>query len=278
MGVRSRASNLSSFLVVTAVVALLNLQPMTARPANFDNFGDALARQIADAKIHTLAVAEFVTSEGANSPRGKYLAALLCESWLRHHPELVIVKPASFDHTLAAQKLSLQDLKTPEPLKQIGKALGVEAVVLGSLTDTANGFLLAVTVRKVADGALVLTREQPLAHSQVLDSLAATEADTTASAPSAGVQGVGIPVCTYQPTPVFPFEARKAKVSSATAVLVAVITLEGRATNIRVIKDPGYGFAERAVERLTEWRCKLARDKDKKPVAVTIPIEIAFRD
>ena len=146
------------------------------------------------------------------------------------------------------------------------------------MTDTADGYLLTVAVRTVADGALLLTREQPLGHSQILDSLAATDADTKASAPSAGVQGVGIPVCTYQPSPVFPAEARQAKVSSASTILLAVITLEGRATNIRVIKDPGYGFAERAVEKLTEWRCKPARDKNKLPVAVTIPIEITFRD
>lgn len=256
----------------------MSCEQVVATPPTFDDFGDLLARQIEEAKIHKLALTGFVTPEGAASPRGKYLAALLCESWSRRHAGLVIVKPTSFGETLAAKKLSLQDLETADTLKQLGTALGIEAVVVGSLADTADGYLLTVTGRAVSDGTLLFAKVQPVAHSHVLDSLAATDADTSTSAPQAGVNGVGVPVCSYQPSPVFPAEARKAKVSSAHTILLAVITLEGRATNIRVIKDPGYGFAESAVEKLTEWRCKPARDKNKLPVAVTIPIEITFRD
>jgi len=267
-----------SILFAAAAVFLMSPQQVAANPPTFDDFGDSLARQIEDAKIHNLAVTGFVILEGAASPRGKYLAALLCESWSRRHAGLVIVNPTSFDETLVAKKLSLQDLKTAETLKQLGTALGIEAVVVGSLADTADGYLLTVTVRTVSGGTLLFTKVQPVAHSHVLDSLAATDADTTTSAPRAGVNGVGIPVCTYQPAPVFPAGARKAKVPSASAVMLAVIAPEGGLTNIRVTKDPGYGFAERAVEALTEWRCKPALDKDKKPTAVTVPIEVTFHD
>jgi hypothetical protein len=197
---------------------------------------------------------------------------------LKHHAELVIVKPASSDQALAAQRLSVKDLPTTEQLKQIGELLGVEGVILGRLTDTVDGYLLTVTVRLVTDGSELLTSEQPFAHSRVLDSVAATDAELTASTLMAGVNGIGAPSCNYQPAPVFPFEAKKANVTFAIAILAVVITPEGRLMNIRVIKDPGYGFTERAVEALTEWRCKPARDKDKKPVAVAVPIEITFRD
>lgn len=275
---RERSSAHYLYLFIIVVVSLLNFQSTAAHPKSSNDFWDALAQQIADTKIHTLAVAEFVTPEGATSPRGKYLAGLLCENWLQHHRELVVVKPASFGEALAAQKLSLQELKTPESLKQIGKALGVEAIVSGSLTDTTDGYLLTVSVNAVSGGVAVLTIKQPVAHSLVLDSLATTDGDTTATAPRAGAHGVGTPSCNYTPSPVFTAEARKAKVSAASAVLLAVITPEGRTTSIRVTKDPGYGFALRAVEALAKWHCKPALDSDKKPIAVTVPIEITFRD
>jgi hypothetical protein len=239
--VKSQTPSPYAFLVLATVVSFLNLRPSVA---STEDFGDALARQITDAKIHTLALAEFVTQEGENSPRGSYLAARLAENWSEHHTELVVVKPASFTEALAAQKLTLQALNTREPLKQIGNTLGVEALMFGTVKNTADGYLLTVTMRTASDGALVLTREQPIGHSRVLDSLASTDAG----------------------------------VSAASAILLAVITPEGRLTNIRVTKDPGYGFAERAVEALTEWRCKPALGKDKKPTAVTVPIEITFRD
>jgi TonB family protein len=274
---RTQALRGYSILFAAAAIFLMSYEQVAANPPTFDDFGDLLAREIEDAKIHNLAVTGFVTPEGAASPRGKYLAALLCESWSRRHAGLVIVKPTSFGETLAAKKFSLQDLKTADTLKQLGTALGIEAVVVGSLADTTDGYLLTVTGRTVSDGTLLFTKVQPVAHSHVLDGLAATDADTTDSAPRAGVQGVGIPVCTYQPPPVFPDEARRAKVSFGAAVLEAIITPEGRLTNIRVIRDPGYSFAERAVEAVSQWRCKPARDKDKKPIAVTVPIEVIFR-
>jgi TonB family protein len=275
ISVKSQTPSPYAFLVLATVISFLSLRPIVA---STEDFGDALARQITDAKIYTLALAEFVTQEGESSPRGSYLAARLAENWSEHHAELVVVKPANFTEALAAQNLTLQALNTPEPLKQIGNTLGVEALMFGTVKNTVDGYLLTVTVRTVSDGALVLKREQPIGHSRVLDSLASTDVDTTASASSAGVNGVGMPVCNYMPTPIFPTGARKAKVSAASAALLAVITPQGRPTNIRVTKDPGYGFAERAVEALTEWRCKPALDKDKKPTAVTVPIEITFRD
>jgi TonB family protein len=264
---------------VGAVLFFLQLQLMAAAgPPSLDDFGDVLAQHIKDAKIHSLAVSGFVVREDTISPRGQYLAARLCESWHQRHRDLVIVKPVIFDDTLKAQKLSPRDLKIPERLNQIGKTFGVDAVMLGSLADTTAGYLLTVMVRAVSDGSLVFTTEQSIAHSRVFDSLAATDADTAASAPRAGTKGAGIPACAHAPMPVFPGEARKAEISSASVILTVVITQEGRATEIRVTRDPGFGFAERAIETLTEWRCKPALDKDKKPMAVTVPIEMTFRN
>jgi len=260
------------------VLFFLNVQPTAAHSASLDAFGDALARQIVDAKIHTIAVTGFVAPEDATSPRGQYLAALLCESWFKRHEELVIVKPVRFVETLKAQKLSPHDLTIPERLAQVGKILGIDAVMSGSLADSASGFLLTVKVRAVSDGSVVFTTEQSVAHSRVLDSLASTDADTTASAPRAGLNGAGTPTCSYAPAPVFPDEARKEKITSASVILTVVITEEGQATQVRIARDPGYGFAERAVEKVSEWRCKPALDKDKKPVAVTVPIEVTFRN
>lgn len=273
-----RLSNICSIVIGVVALAFLSPKRLDGHPSTFDDLGDALARQISDARIHKLAVAEFVTSEGEASPRGKYLSALLCEGWSQHHAKFTVVESANLRQTLAEHKLTIQDLKSPESLKQVGATLGVEAVVLGTLTDTADGYLLAVTVRNTSDGTLLFAKEQPVARSHVLDSLAATNADSFASAPKAGADGAGVPTCTYAPTPVFPAGARKAKISAAAVIVMAVVSTEGLVTNIRVLKDPGYGFAERAVEKLTEWRCKPALDKDKKPMAVTVPVDISFHD
>jgi TonB family protein len=60
-------------------------------------------------------------------------------------------------------------------------------------------------------------------------------------------------------------------------VLQAVITPDGRATEIEVVKGPGLGLEEKAVEAVKTWRFKPAIGPNGKPVAVIVPIEVTFR-
>lgn len=275
---RRGALILLNLLLVISFIPVLT--PALADPPaeSIDDFGTSLAYRILSAKIHSFAVAAFVAPDGASSPRTGYLTARLCEVLLKHHPDFALVKPPDFQKELASQKLSGESLSTAELLRRSGTSLRVEAVLTGKLEDNPDGYLLSVSARNVSDGKVLLDSAQILAHSKVLDSLAATDADTTDAETKAGIGGTGIPKCNYAPVPVFPDGARKAKISAAVVILGAVVTPDGRITNIRVLKDPGYGFALRAAEALSEWHCKPALDKDKKPVAVRVPIEITFRE
>ncbi len=91
-----------------------------------------------------------------------------------------------------------------------------------------------------------------------------------------GTGGVGYPSCAYCPDPKYSEEARKAKYQG-TVVLQAVITADGRAIEIQVVKGPGLGLEEKAVEAVKMWRFKPALGPSGKPVAVVVPIEVTFR-
>ena len=92
-----------------------------------------------------------------------------------------------------------------------------------------------------------------------------------------GVGGVGYPsVRVYCPDPKYSEEARKAKYSGV-VVLQAVITADGRAIEIEVVKGPGMGLEEKAIETVKQWRFKPAMGPGGKAVAVVVPIEITFR-
>ncbi len=91
-----------------------------------------------------------------------------------------------------------------------------------------------------------------------------------------GTGGVGYPSCEYCPQPKYSEEARKAKYQG-TVVLQAVITADGRATEIQVVKGPGLGLEEKAVEAVKQWRFKPANGPNGKPVDVVVPIEVTFR-
>jgi periplasmic protein TonB len=91
-----------------------------------------------------------------------------------------------------------------------------------------------------------------------------------------GTGGVGYPSCIYCPEPQYSEDARKAKYQG-TVVLQAVIGADGRATDIKVVKGPGLGLEEKALESVQNWRFKPAVGPSGKPVATVTLLEITFR-
>jgi periplasmic protein TonB len=92
----------------------------------------------------------------------------------------------------------------------------------------------------------------------------------------AGVNGVGTPTCFYQPAPEYSEEARKTKYQGA-VVVEGVINLDGRVSDIKVVKGVGMGLDENAVAAVKTWRCKPASGPSGKPVRTLVPIEVTFR-
>jgi TonB family protein len=90
-----------------------------------------------------------------------------------------------------------------------------------------------------------------------------------------GTGGVGFPSCVYCPLPQYSEEARKAKYQG-TVVLQIVITPDGRATNIEVVRGPGLGLEEKAIEAMKISRFKPALGPNGKPVATRITYEVTF--
>src|SRR5579872_6239771 len=93
--------------------------------------------------------------------------------------------------------------------------------------------------------------------------------------PNAGTGGYGSPACLYCPQPQFSDEAVKAKYQG-TVLLVAIITADGHATDIRVAKGLGLGLDEKAVEAVRTWRFRPALGPDGKPASVRQSIEVTF--
>jgi protein TonB len=94
--------------------------------------------------------------------------------------------------------------------------------------------------------------------------------------PVAGQGGYGEPECIYCPRPQFSDEAVKLKYQG-TVLLRVIVTADGRAENIQIIRGLGLGLDEKAVEAVRTWRFKPALGPNGKPAAVIAVIEISFR-
>lgn len=98
---------------------------------------------------------------------------------------------------------------------------------------------------------------------------------TGGGTPSAGTGGYGYPACLYCPTAQYSDEAVKAKYQGTVEIL-AIITPDGRATDIHVIKGLGLGLDEKAIEAVRSWRFRAALGPNGQPAAVRQVIEVTF--
>jgi periplasmic protein TonB len=94
--------------------------------------------------------------------------------------------------------------------------------------------------------------------------------------PNAGTGGFGTPVCLYCPRADYSDEAMKVKVQGVVELL-AVVTADGRVTDIQVAKGLGFGLDEKAVEAVRTWRLRPALGPDGRPAAVREIVEVAFQ-
>lgn len=92
----------------------------------------------------------------------------------------------------------------------------------------------------------------------------------------AGVGGVTSPLCIYCPAPSYSENARAAKVSG-TVILSVVVTADGLAENAQIVKGPGYGLEQKAIEAVRKWRFRPATGPNGKPVACIVMVEVAFK-
>jgi TonB family protein len=88
--------------------------------------------------------------------------------------------------------------------------------------------------------------------------------------------GITPPHPTHVADPEYSNEARKKKIEGV-VLLSTLVNEQGMPTDIRVERGLGYGLDERAVAAVSEYRFEPAMDRDGKPVAVRISIEVNYR-
>jgi periplasmic protein TonB len=99
---------------------------------------------------------------------------------------------------------------------------------------------------------------------------------TGGGTPNAGTGGYGTPACLYCPRADYSDEAMKVKVQGVVE-LIAIITPDGRVTDVHVAKGLGLGLDEKAIEAVRTWRLKPALGPDGRPASVRQIIEVTFQ-
>ena len=84
------------------------------------------------------------------------------------------------------------------------------------------------------------------------------------------------PVCTYCPDPSYTEEARKGKMQG-TVTLRILVTADGRAAQVRVVRGLSGDLDERAAQTVKGWRFMPAKDAARRGVPVWMTVEVVYR-
>jgi len=269
-------------LILPLVLACPSCAQVSAAQGGVTDFDAALGQlafQIAGPlekeRVKRVIVADLLDANGRSHPVGRFLADRLSTVLQRDYPTLETI---SFSHSQSALDDSVpRDEEQASQERKWAKKLGAKAVIIGSFAKAPEGIGIWLTAMKTGSGQTYAQTKGLVPISEELKAMLGEPIPSPKTRIArAGVRGVTVPVCIYCPGPQYTDKARAANYQG-TVILQVVITTEGRAANISVIKGVGMGLDEAAIAAVRDWKFRPAVGPDGHVVATLIPIEITFR-
>lgn len=124
----------------------------------------------------------------------------------------------------------------------------------------------AVAVIALLSGCVLCAQE-------AADKTSASASDDTVYEP--GTTGVSSPRVIYRVDPEYTDKARKKKLNGI-VVLSVIVTPEGSARDVKIIKSLDGGLDKNAMAAVSKWKFEPST-KDGKPVAMHVAVEVRFR-
>lgn len=121
---------------IAFLLSLFLLIPALAYSGDLQDLADKLGKDLQDSKT-SIAVMDFPTSEGGSSQDSVVIRERLT-TYFTQNKNLTLVERALLDKVLQEQKLQASGAVSPDTAKEIGKLLGVGALVSGTIHELAN--------------------------------------------------------------------------------------------------------------------------------------------
>lgn len=105
--------------------------------AGIEQLAANIVKEAPEGRQLRVAVADFPDLQGVTSALGRYIASRLTTR-LAQSPKFFVIERQRLGQILAELKFGMSDLVDPAKVKQLGRMVGVEAVVVGTVADLGN--------------------------------------------------------------------------------------------------------------------------------------------
>jgi TonB family protein len=229
-----------------------------AQSSDLDALAAPITKSLAQAQIHTAAVADFVNEGGRVTLQGVLLADKL---------RFALLEAAAPDQWFTREVRGASGDPGRRP----------EALIEGRIEQQPNSLKLIITAVNVATKQkLIDRRSSSVPRTRSLDDLSTEYTRPNGPVYVVGQNGVSTPACVYCPYPQYTDDARK-KRREGKVVVTAIVDISGRAQRVWEVRGLRDGLTEQAIKVVKQWRFKPGQDTDGHPVAVMVPIDVAFR-
>lgn len=146
---------LFSFIVGSA----LSTRAQSVLDQRLDNLARQIASNLTENQKHTIAVIEFVDLKGNVTDFGRFLSEELITR-LHQTKKFKVIERQQLNRIIAEQKLSLTGMVDPASAQKLGRVLGVDSIVFGSISDLVktlkiNARLISAETGEVFDTAAI---------------------------------------------------------------------------------------------------------------------------
>jgi|ERR1700684_1419923 len=271
----------ASKLIVPTFVFLLLAFPHCAFPQNqpptttetLEELADRLAEKLRGKHLQ-IVVLDFSAPDDRSLPFGASLADEFSAELMKHGGPFAIVDRKRLGAALDSLHLRPEKEFDNQTSLKLAKSIGANCIVRGSYGEFNGGLGITVTTypgdSQLVNGKLNFSPEMIVQLGEPLESLR-----PKGSVPSSGTAGMTQVKCITCPNARYDNAAAMDKVQG-TVELSAIVTPEGRATNITVTKSLDRRLDQNAIRAVRDWKFAPALDPDGKPVAVSQKIQCVF--
>lgn len=146
--------------IILILLLISNLFPTISQAQSVNlklgiqDLANKLAKSVPKGEKLTIAVTDFVDSYGQTRELGLYIAERLTTQ-LSQLPNFQVIERRRLTPLLDELKFSMSDLVDPTKAKQFGKMLGVEAIVVGTITDLASTVDVDARIIQIETGIIL---------------------------------------------------------------------------------------------------------------------------
>lgn len=230
-------------------------------------------------------VTDFTFSSGLTSHVGMQLADQFLKELTSQQPETQLINRSALRAYLDQQRIPGVLLKDQTAIRWLGKQLGGTAVLRGLVEDKGSSLTIKIQLLSCDKEKAHIEEELTLPSSGLTDGLTPVEGfhQNPPRVPEpiestifrAGVGGVTQPRCVYCPNPDATKEVRGASFSGS-VVMDVLVSAEGRATQVTILRGVPFGMNEAAIGAVHGWKFKPAT-LNGKTVPVKVMVEIVVR-